>query len=175
MLGHSKHPTRAAVWEMLTDSPQCGTCSFIIIIIIYCSCQWSECYMIHLVIVELTSVITMAYLKWGSVFIILVKIAYGNSECHARSSMKCQDGGGGDLGALAVTSGHSHETFTLCSLTRVLLHLREAHTSQALAEPTHFPPSDSHSHSQPRSPTSRTYDPRSHHQTCEPFRRQRSF
>lgn len=53
--------------------------------------------MIHLVIVELTSVITMAYLKWGSVFIILVKIAYGNSECHARSSMKCQDGVGGGV------------------------------------------------------------------------------
>lgn len=68
----------------------------------------------------------------------------GNSECHARSSTKCQKEGweGGELSPLAVTSGHSHETFTLCLLTRVWLHLREAHTSQALAEPTHLPPSD---------------------------------
>lgn len=54
--------------------------------------------MIHLVIVEITTGITMACLKREAVSIILVKIACGNSECHARSSTKCQKEGG-DLGS----------------------------------------------------------------------------
>lgn len=124
--------------------------------------------MIHLVIVEITTVITMACLKYGSVFIILVKTAYENSECQAGSSIKCQDEGG-DLGALAVTSGHSHETFTLCCIFgRLTLHKhsQNRHT---------FHPQTNTENSQPRSLSSRTYDPHSGHQTCEAFHHQRSF
>lgn len=49
---------------------------------------------------------------------------------------------GGRRVCITGTSGHSHKTFTLRLLTRAWQHIWKTHPSQALVEPTPFPPSD---------------------------------